>query len=292
MRLRKILCPIDFSAGSEQALRTAVQLAKGSDAELVITHSWFVPPLAYAGEAWMLSADVVDQMVKDGARGLAEALATALELGARATSVLQNGSPGDRILTLLHGDPLFDLVVVGTHGRTGIARVLLGSIAEQVVRHAPCSVLVARPRVEDGPFKSILCPIDFSESSRHAVDLAVDLGADGSEIALMHSIELPTSYGQEPTLMDFVTELDRNSTHLLHEWAETTRKTARGPVTAETRRGRAGAQILEVLEGGTVDLVVMGSHGRTGIRRALLGSVAEKVVRHATCPVLVARTRG
>ncbi len=291
MRFRKILCPTDFSAGAEQALRTAVQLATSSDAELVIAHSWYIPPLAYAGEAWMMSAEIVDGMVEESARGLATALATAVGLGARASSVLQSGVPGDRILSLLNSDPTFDLVVVGTHGRTGMARVLLGSVAEQVVRHAPCSVFAARPRLVDGPFRSILCPVDFSDSARHAIDLAIDMSVEGTEIALMHAIELPTSYGQEPTLMDSVEQLDRVTTSALERWVETTRTKARGPVSAQTRRGRAGAQILELLETSAFDLAVMGSHGRTGIRRALLGSVAEKVVRHATCPVLVARTR-
>ena len=291
MRFRKILCPIDFSPGSDQALLTAVQLAKASDAELVLTHSWYVPPLAYAGEAWTLSANIVDNMVQDSSRGLAAALSTAVGLGARASSVLQNGVPSDRILTLLHGDPTFDLVVVGTHGRTGLARVFLGSVAEQVVRHAPCSILAARPRLADGPFKNILCPIDFSDSSRAAIDLAAEIGGDGAAISLMHAIELPTSYAEDPTTIQSVAELDRMTTTVLDQWADKLRAKARGPVTAQTRRGRAGAQILAVLESGAFDLVVTGSHGRTGLRRALLGSVAEKVVRHATCPVLVARPR-
>lgn len=291
MRFRKILCPVDFSPGSEQALRTAALLAKRNDAELVVAHTWYVPPLAYAGEAWMLAPDLVDTMVEEDTRGLEAALATARGLGARATSVMQNGVPSDRILTLLEEDPSFDLVVVGTHGRTGLARVVLGSVAEQVVRRSPCSVLAARPQAGDRPFHTVLCPIDFSDSSRDAIELANGFGTEGSELTLMHAIELPTSYGQEPTLMHTVAELDRTTTAALERWAEAARKTAHGPVTAVTRRGRAGAQILGMLEEGTFDLVVMGTHGRTGIRRALLGSVAEKVVRHAPCSVLVARKR-
>jgi nucleotide-binding universal stress UspA family protein len=291
MRFRKILCPIDFSPGSDQALRTAVQLAKGSDAELVLTHAWHVPALAYSGEAWTLSADIVEHLVQDSTRGLAAALSTALGLGARASSVLQNGLPSDRIVALLHDDPAFDLVVVGTHGRTALARVVFGSVAEQVVRHAPCSVLVARPRLADAPFKTILCPIDFSDSSRHAIDVATELGSDGGEISLMHVIELPTSYAQDLATIGAVTELDRVTTTVIDQWAEKLRARANGPVTAQTRRGRAGAQILDVLDSAAFDLVVMGSHGRTGLRRALLGSVAEKIVRHAACPVLVARKR-
>jgi len=290
MRFRKILCPIDFSAGSDQALRTAARLARSSDAELVLTHSWYVPPLAYAGEAWTLSAELVDQLVEDSTRGLAAAVATAEELGARTTSVLQSGVPGDRIVALLAEDAAFDLAVVGTHGRTGLARVFLGSVAEQVVRHAPCSVLAARPRLEEGPFEKILCPIDFSESAHDAVALAADVGGEKAEIALFHAVELPL-FGEDPTIADSVAELDRVTTTVIEQWAEKLRTTYRGTVTAQTRHGSAGAQILHVLEAGRYDLAVMGTHGRTGLRRALLGSVAEKTVRHANCPVLVARPR-
>lgn len=291
MRFRKILCPIDFSPGSDQALRTAAQLAKAHDAELVLAHSWHVPALAYSGEAWTFSADIVDNVVQDSTRGLASALAVVTGLGARATSVLTNGAASDRIIAMLHDDPAFDLVVVGTHGRTGLSRAVFGSVAEHVVRHAPCSILAARSRLADVPFKTILCPLDFSESSPHALDLAAEVGRDGAEIALMHVTELPTGYAQDLATIGAVTELDRITTTVIDQWAERLRAKAKGPVTAQTRRGRAGAQILEVLESGKYDLVVMGSHGRTGLRRALLGSVAEKIVRHATCPVLVARKR-
>lgn len=293
MSFRKILCPTDFSPGSEQALALAIQLAQASKAALVISHAWFVPPLAYAGEAWTLSTEVIDHMVKDGELGLATASAHASSLGVdNVTSLLVNGRPGDRIVSTLNDDPAFDLVVVGTHGRTGLRRVLMGSTAEQVVRHAPCSVLVARPRVENAPIKSVLCPVDFSDSSRRALDMAAELIApEGTGITLLHSIDLPARYGEDPTLMTAVEEIDDRSGKLLETWAHQVRGTTRAAITMQTRRGGPGAQILVALEQGTFDLVVMGSHGRTGIRRALLGSVAEKVVRHASCPVLVARVR-
>lgn len=291
MRFRKILCPIDFSSGADQALRTAVQLAKASDAELVLGHVWYIPPLAHASETWTLSAEVVDTMVAECTRGLADAVATAKGLGARVTSVLLQGVPSERILALLQNDPEFDLVVVGTHGRTGIARVLLGSVAELVVRHAPCSVLAARPRIADAPFRNVLCPIDFSDSSQHALERAVEVSGDGAQLSLLHAIEIPLTYGEDPAMVDTVAELDKVTCTVLEQWAAKLRKTAKGPVTTQTRRGRPGAQILHVLDSGTYDLVVMGTHGRTGLKRMLMGSVAEKTVRHATCPVLVARTR-
>lgn len=292
MSFRKILCPIDFSPGADQALRLAVQLATRSNAELVISHTWFVPPLAYAGE-WMLAGDVVQQMVDQDEAGLAMAVTEAVRLGApRVTSVLGNGAPGEQIVKALADDPAFDLVVVGTHGRTGLSRVLLGSVAEYVVRHAPCSILAARSRLEDAPFKNVLCPIDFSDRARQAVDLAATLvEPGGTGITLLHAIELPTSYGQEPPLMDLAEEVDRQTAEVLDKWVGQVREKVRVPVSGQSCRGGAGGQVLRVLDQGHYDLVVMGSHGRTGIRRVFLGSVAEKVVRHAPCPVLVARPR-
>ncbi len=293
MSFRKILCSTDFSRGSEEALTLAAQLATASNAALVISHAWFVPPLAYAGESWVLSAEVVDNMVQDAELGLATAVARASGLGvANVTSLLLNGRPDDLIVGTLRDDPAYDLVVIGTHGRTGLQRVLLGSVAENVVRHAPCSVLVARPRLQNAAIRNVLCPVDFSDSSHHALDMAVELVTPGGAgITLLHSIELPARYSEDPTLMTAIEEIDARTTQLLEQWAHQARGKTSAAVTLQTQRGGSGGQILAALEQGTFDLVVMGSHGRTGIRRALLGSVAEKVVRHAACPVLVGRAR-
>ncbi len=293
MSFRKILCSTDFSAGSDEALGFAAQLASMANAQLVVSHAWFVPSLAYAGESWVLSSSVVDNMVKDAELGLATAVAKAARLGvADATSLLVNGRPDDHIVSTLRDDPAYDLVVIGTHGRTGLKRVLLGSVAEQVVRHAPCSVLVARPRQQNAPIQSVLCPVDFSESSRRALDMAAEMVMPGGAgITLIHSIELPARYGEDATLMADVEEIGTRTAELLEKWAQRVRAKTGATITTQTRHGGAGAQILGVLEEGTFDLVVMGSHGRTGIRRALLGSDAEKVMRHASCPVLVVRPR-
>ena len=294
MSFLKILCPTDFSPGSEEAVRVAARFAKAAGAQLVISHAWFVPPLAYAGDSWPLNSEVIDQMLKDDQLALSSAVESALRLGvSKVDSLLVNGRPGDRIVSILREDPAYDLVVVGTRGRTGLKRVLLGSVAEQVVRHAPCSVLVAHACPADAPIQSVLCPVDFSDSSLRAVNLAAELVAPGGTgITLLHSIELPTRYGEDAALMNIVEQIDEQTDLLLENWAAQLRARTGAAVTKRTSRGGAGAQILTALEQGTFDLVVMGSHGRTGIRRAVLGSVAEKVARHATCPVLVARTAG
>lgn len=291
MSFHKILCPIDFSAGSQHATRVAVRLAEEASAELVLAHVWYVPATVYPSEL-PLSPQLVQRMSDDAQRGLDAAVAEAAALGARRVSgKLLTGVPWHRIVDEL-ADP-FDLVVIGTHGRTGLARILLGSVAEKVVRHAPCSVLVARPDGEPRPFTHVLCPVDFSDAARRAMDLAAEVvRPGGAGITLLHVVEAPVSFGAELPDPEFLRAADKRAAEQLERWAAELRGKVSVPVTIRSRVGWAGAETLAAVDHDpTIDLVVMGSHGRTGIKRVLLGSVAEKVVRHARCPVLVARER-
>jgi nucleotide-binding universal stress UspA family protein len=293
MRLRTILCPTDFSPGSLQAMRTAARLAKETGAELRLVHAWYVPRMTLGNEL-ALTAQVVDGLCEEADRCLASARAQAIELGVPSVETeMLTGEPWHEIVHAIEKDPTIDLVVIGTHGRTGISRFLLGSVAEKVIRHAPCSVLAVRPDSEPHAYRHALCPVDFTPSSREAVRLASQLVArDKGEIALLHVIDLPVAHTGEPMSAGFVQDLDRDAAkHLAAHAAELQRETTI-PIRARTRIGRPGTETLAALDADpTFDLVVMGSHGRTGIRRLLLGSVAEKVVRHARCPVLVARSR-
>lgn len=294
MPFQKLLCLIDFSAGSQQAMRVAIRLANEAGAELVLLHAWYLPPLAFTGE-YMFSADLVQELSDDSRKGLDAAVQEATALGAkRVTSQLVTGMPRYEITQLLEKDPTFDLVVMGTHGRTGISRVLLGSVAEGIVRHAPCSVLVVRPDSAVAPFRRVLCPIDFSDSSRHAAELATELVPPGSRgITLLHVIDPPVDHDRRQSVIDFLRDLDQRTNEHLGRWVTELGAKAAAPVNQLCRVGRPGAEILKALdEAPDLDLVVMGSHGRTGLARVFLGSVAEKVVRHARCPVLVARRRG
>lgn len=295
MPFKKILCPTDFSTGSQHALQVAVRLAASHGAELVLVHAWHMSLTALAGAGETLfPADIIQQMIAEQERGLAAAHREAVKLGApRVSSRFLTGVPWDQIVETLSADPAFDLAVMGTHGRTGLGRVLLGSVTEKVVRHAPCSVLAVRPHGEANVFKHILCPVDFSDDSRTALERAAELSAPtGAQITLLNVIEPPVTYSGEPPVSDYLGDIEKGSTQLLAEWASNLSSRLAVPVTTEIRIGNAGGQTLAYLHAHPeLDLVVVGSHGRTGIRRALLGSVAEKIVRHAACPVLVARGR-
>lgn len=290
MTFTKILCPTDFSPGAEVSLRFAARIAKETGAELVVAHAWYVPATAYSLEA-PFPGYVVQQLADDAQRGLDAATEMARAAGAkRVTSKLLDGVPWAAIVGLLDED--FDLCVIGTHGRTGISRILLGSVTEKVVRHAPCSVLVVRPESELKPFMHVLVPTDFSKDASAALALASKLVAPKGHITLMHVIEIPVAYSGEVSMADFARDLDTRATAALDGAARELRALTSVPVMTKTRIGYPGAQNLAALEADpTIDLVVMGSHGRTGIARVLMGSVAEKVVRHSHSPVLVARKR-
>jgi nucleotide-binding universal stress UspA family protein len=292
MAIQKILCPVDFSMGSQHALAAAVRLASERDAELVVFHSWYLPPTVFAGEL-PFAPDLVQQLSDDAQRGLADVVADAVKLGARrVSSKLGHGAPWQQIVDAAVADPAFDLIVIGSHGRTGLTHVLLGSVAEAVVRHAPCPVLTVRGDGGTRPFSHVLCPVDFSPWSRAAVDLAGELAQPGGAgITLLHVLELPVSAGELRPLERY-RDLDRRATELLERWAKELTAKLGLPVRQQLRSGYAGAQVLSAVRADpSIDLVVMGSRGRTGIARLVLGSVAEKIVRHAHCPVLVAHRR-
>jgi nucleotide-binding universal stress UspA family protein len=136
---RKILCAVDFSDCSRRALEVAADLSKTLDADLTMVHVYDEAVLASAA----IPAETHEQLAHDAEQTLSTWRQSAEERSRRRVNVvLARGEPGDRIA---HLSDSFDLVVVGTHGRTGIRRAILGSVAERVVRHASCNVLVARP---------------------------------------------------------------------------------------------------------------------------------------------------
>jgi nucleotide-binding universal stress UspA family protein len=292
----KILCPIDFSPSSEYAAQVASRIAAESRAELVLVHVFREPSLA--GLKYPIGADAIPHARHEAEKQLALAEREVSRLGAeRLTSRLLSGAPWDQIVQTLEGDRAFDLAVVGSRGRAAIARFLLGSVAEKVVRHAPCSVLVARSRGVVGdakPFGHVLCATDFSDASRPALARAGELAArGGAGITLFHAIEPVLVAGDQMLPADILADVDKRAAHAIEELAVELRASAPVQVTSAIDTGGAAQRALAVLDADTTfDLAVVGSHGRTGIGRALIGSVAERIVRHAPCSVLVARARG
>jgi nucleotide-binding universal stress UspA family protein len=188
------------------------------------------------------------------------------------------------------------LIVLSTHGYTGLKHVFLGSTAERVVQHSPCPVLVVRQRrrqFERGKIRlrKILVPLDFSDWSRIAFECSVRLAREfDAELLLTHVID--------PFCFPFGDEYAGVHSARLMEEARASAQTEMNKMTAQANvrysiRIREGSPVTEIcnLTKKDVDLIVIPTHGRTGLGHVLIGSVAERVVRHASCPVLVIPAR-
>jgi nucleotide-binding universal stress UspA family protein len=257
----------------------------------VIVHAWNLAPL-FAGE-FVYPVDAICALEIQAERGLAAAVTKARTAGVAKVSAFKlDGLPWHAIVDYAERTPDIDLIVLGTRGRTGLIRAVWGSVAEMVARHAPCSVL-AIPDGGNQPFLSVLCPTDFSPSSRYALDLVASLSrAAEPSVTLLHVIEPPRGYSEEPIAMSLDPKLVERAQALLDRWASDVAAKHPMRVVSDVRIGRARTEIRAMLDDGKpFELVAMGSHGRTGFRRAVLGSVAEETLRHAHRAVLVARER-
>jgi len=143
---QRILCPIDFSDGSRSALRAAVDLAKVSSGEITLLHTFPPPRVGNDAMSEIVRGEALAELEAQTQRALAEWRDEALALGAKKVeTVALAGTPSEQIVKLAEKEEA-QVIVMGTHGRTGIERALLGSVTEKVVRHAPCGVFVVRPQ--------------------------------------------------------------------------------------------------------------------------------------------------
>jgi nucleotide-binding universal stress UspA family protein len=288
----EILAAIDFSDSSQDALRLAARLARGAGADLTLVHVR-ERPLASDLRREPRREEVereVAELRSELARwqSLAERLA-----GRRVEALVATGSPVEEICRTASEGP-FDAIVTGWRGRGALGRLVLGSVAARVVREAPCSVVVAprgTPTDDPAPPARILCAVDFSGPSRVALREAADLARTlGSELELVHAFAPPLMF-----VPDAAMPLPRDvaaPVKLCHEmaaWEAEATQRARRAVSGTLVPGDPMVEILRHAEERGCDLLVVGTHGRTGVRRLLVGSVAESVIRAAAVPVLVVR---
>jgi nucleotide-binding universal stress UspA family protein len=295
--VRRILCPVDFSEFSRRALHQATRLARWYGAELHVLHVRTPPvggPLLPSGLAPAAGALVA---AVDAPGDLAAFVAPAHAVNVAVKTHVAEGDPEARILELAR-QAAVDIVVMGTHGRGGFERLMLGSAAESMLRRAPCPVLTTcradAPFLREGPpFRSLLCPIDFSPSSLDALDLALSLAAEGdAHLTLLHVMEplAPDRLGSGIGVTDDDARRERE--------AEATVRLRRAlPARAgDWCRPRAVLAVgdfrdeaLRVAQDYEADLIVMGVHGRNALDLALFGSNTRHLVRAASCPVLTVR---
>ncbi|HKL89207.1 MAG TPA: universal stress protein [Salinibacter sp.] len=205
-------------------------------------------------------------------------------------------SPADAIVTRTEEHDV-DLVVMGTHGRQGMDRLLSGSVSEEVVRRASCPVFTVLPRDESGTgpqINRVLAPVDLSDQSElvlnHAVALAESYAAPLDLLHVVEEAAYPNVYGLDPLTPSLPNVQDRAREALETLASNVDLRT--DPVNVHVLAGNAARDIVEFAEDNAADLIVMATHGRTGLERFLIGSVAEKVVRRAPCPVFTLKSFG
>jgi nucleotide-binding universal stress UspA family protein len=285
----KVLWATDGSEDAELATTTAVGLAKLTASELHVVHVGPVVPERFE------PTDVEPvRMEQEARRTLDEQVKKVENLGgAVAQSHLRMGKAAEEVVGLAE-EIGAGLIAVGSRGRGRIRRALMGSVSDSVVRHAHCPVMVVRWKPLVFP-ATILLATDASQEARVAATTAADLARrTGSELHLVHVGSLVThgaGSGVEVGPLPGVHqgELDRQAQWLLDAEVEQMKSSGIDVAGAHLRRGRAGEEVIVLAEETGADLIAIGSSGRGGVRRALMGSVSDSVVRHAHCPVLVAR---
>lgn len=305
MKLSTILVGMDFSPESLLALEHALDIARHVGARVVLVHVSVVPQRPDSvpeGVLPMLSEyeRILKGYLVEDRRRLAELCARSADDGVDVSAMIVDDRP-DRGISRAAVEVDADLIIVGTHGRTGVRRFLLGSVAERVVRLSGHDVLVARPgprsSVRPGPhgYRRLLVAMDFSALSEAALRAAITLAAPDAHIDMLHCRYLPSlTFGQVPAgnaVADLLDPLDREirarGEALVARYARPRLSLAFHTIDAEPMQG-----ILAWNEQHTHDLAVVGSHGKRGVRRFLLGSVAGAIVRHAMTPVLVVHQVG
>ena len=289
--IRRILCPTDFSEFSDIAFRYALSIAQHYRGKLFVQHvveSWQHPEAAFVPAHYYV--EFRSHLLRKGQEELHRFVKNHADNEIRPEPVVDQGIAADSILALAEAQEV-DLIVMGTHGRRGFDRLMVGSVTERVLRKASCPVLaVHKPshdflssREQQDPvhLNRILFCTDFSENSLRALSHALSLTAEyNAELTLLHVLkDIPDESRIDEATAMAMEQLDNL---IPAEKSNAGRIRSRSIV----RRGSAYQQIIQLaLEAGT-DMVIMAVRGRGALNAAVFGSTTYRVIQLGPCPVL------
>ena len=308
VRIEKILCPIHFSHISRHAFIRALAIARSHRAELTVLHVVPIrlasPVLPYIEPKSLGPFEMTAAERERIVRELREFLAVDATSGVAVTFEATE-APDVHEEILVHADRLpADLIVLGTHGRSGFERLMLGSVTEQVLRKAqrPVPTVPAGSPDADatrqGAFDRILCAVDFSECAMAALGYAASLAEESrARLLALHVIELaPPAYdplvGPPIDLPGYRQACETAGRERLRNVIPTAIRNSTGIAAGVEEMivcGKPHHEILRIADEWRSDLIVLGVHGRSVVDRLLFGSTVEPVVRRAHCPVLTVR---
>lgn len=301
LRINKILYPTDFSRCANQVFPRALSLAKEYKAELHMLHAIVLNEDDPYNPAYHFpDVDEIHTKLEEFAIDKMDSVIESYradEIVDRKVQI-RGIAPSSVILEYANSNDI-DLIVMGTHGRRGVGRLLLGSVAEKIVHFAQCPVMTIRESKEPKPMEKInriLVPIDFSGSARSALTYAKEIASSfDAKLQILHVIDdfiQPFFYMEGRTsILDAKEEIDIKAKKVL---AKLLKVTSGPDVIADIHviKGNATRDIVKFAEKNNSELIVIATHGLTGIEHLLMGSVTEKVVRLAPCPVLTIKPFG
>jgi nucleotide-binding universal stress UspA family protein len=287
VRFKRILCPVDFFKTSAAAFEYAIKLAVQYNAKVHILH--VVAPAMPATYGAVLSyGDLTSVIEKDAKRSLQKFKARAAKTGIVATAEVLLGDANSEILRAVETRRA-DLVVMGTHGRRGFERLVLGSVTERMLRHCPVPLIVVgsgkKARSAPPNIRRILLTTDFSDGTADAVAYGLSIAQEcQARVTLLHVLhELAADVAgkyREPLLRGIENQMQNLIPENALDWCD---------VETRIEEGLPFQVISQFLVSGNFDLLVMNIHGKNMLDRALIGSTAERTLRAAAgiCPVLL-----
>jgi nucleotide-binding universal stress UspA family protein len=293
LKIKLILCPIDFSEFSVSAYQHALSVAEHYEAKLVAQHIvelWRHPSFDFAASAGLYE-ESLQALGESGKEQLQEFVKKHTYDEIQPELVVQVGVAADSILSFAQSQET-DVIVMGTHGRRGFDRLMLGSVTDRVMRRAPCPVLAARKPPHDSVTASneqhfhhlsrILFCADFSENSERALRYAISATAEyDAELTLLHVLdEVPSPAKTEEAMAVATERLDK----LIPPEERKSLK-----IKTAVRIGKPYAQIIQLALEAQIDLVTMGVRGRGALDVAVFGSTTYRVMQLGSCPVLAVR---
>jgi nucleotide-binding universal stress UspA family protein len=291
--IKNILCPVDRSPRSLEAFSYAIALARWQGARLNLLE--VIEVAKPTGSRRVQEDDNVPNDTRAALeRDLRRVLTSRRASDVRVKISMRKGNVVQEILAQAKASQA-DLVVIGSHGRGGVQRLVLGSVAEKVLRLATCPVLTVRSGVSvtrrsRSPFGTILCATDFSAAANRGVAYAKRLAKEANaKLVVMHVVEWPFEAAAAAAAGELRESLEASARDKLARLLP--RSTSDGPIgQAVVTAGKPSAAIVKLARARSVDLVVMGVSGRDATDVALLGSTTHHVIREGTHPVLTVRT--
>ncbi|MFW5956511.1 MAG: universal stress protein [Halorhabdus sp.] len=278
-----ILVPTDGSTAAEKAAETALALAKRFDASI---HAINVTELDDVPAH--VESEATEELTQLGEETVATIADQATEAGvATTTQVIETTEPTHQAIIEYATGHGVDLIVMGTHGRTGFNRLVLGSVTERTLRLSPIPVLTVHEETNlDPDFETVLVPTDGSDAAGVAADHGIKFAAaTDAAMHVVHVVDLTTGFGESGSV-EILAALKEASQRAVDDIIDRADEADLRSVEASVLSGMPVRGLLDYVDERDIDLIVMGTHGRTGLDRYLLGSVTEKIVRLADVPVL------